>query len=332
MPRPRKALMCLNTTPYYHCTSRCVRRAFLCGKDKKTGQSFEHRRQWIEDKLFALAKAFAIDICAYAIMHNHYHIVFHVDKQEAEDWSTLEVVKRWHQVCKGNLISQRFVRGESLNTTEKELLKSLVVIWRKRLIKISWLQGKLNESIARMANKEDNCTGKFWEARFSCQALLDEKALAACAVYVDLNPIRAKMAHSLEESDHTSIQRRCQQARQAAQPNHPQQQTKGLMPFVGNLREGMPKGLPFKLTDYLALADWTGRILRDGKQGNIGASTPPILTKLNIDPKHWCYLCQHFESRFKILIGSAYAVKAACHNMGLRWAQGINACRESFPA
>jgi hypothetical protein len=154
-----------------------------------------------------------------------------------------------------------------------------------------------------LANREDHCTGRLWEGRFSSQALLDEKTLAACAAYVDLNPIRAGLAESLSDSAYTSIKRRCEQAEQAKQPNHKSQQAIGLLPFVGNPRAQIPNGLPLRLTDYLALVDWTGRMLRDDKRRSILEDVPPILEQLNIGPKHWCYLSQHFESEFKSLVG-----------------------------
>ena len=224
MPKPRYAQISLEATPYYHCVSRCVRRAFLCGSDQASGNSYEHRRHWIEDKLLELADIFALNIAAYAIMSNHYHVVFYVDRGKAENWSQAEIIHQWHQLFSGTLFSQRFLRGEELSKAEQRLLNENTEEWRKRLINISWFMRVLNESIARKANFEDSCTGRFWEGRFKSQALLDESALAACMAYIDLNPIRAGMANTPEESDHTSIQKRLNKAQKAAQPNHPQQQ------------------------------------------------------------------------------------------------------------
>jgi hypothetical protein len=101
----RKQFISLNDTAYYHCISRCVRRAYLCGKDETTNQDYEHRRGWVEDKLLALSQVFAIDVCAHAIMGNHTHVVFFIDENAAKSWSTQEVLERWHQLFKGTLLT-----------------------------------------------------------------------------------------------------------------------------------------------------------------------------------------------------------------------------------
>lgn len=328
MPKPRKELVSLDTTPFYHCRSRCVRRAFLCGKDSVTGNCYEHRRQFIEDKLLLLAKIFAIDICSYAIMSNHYHAVVFVDREQAQGWTDLEVAQRWHCLFKGTPLTQRFARGETLISAEMQTIKERICVWRQRLINISWLFRILNESIARLANTEDGCSGRFWEGRFKSDALLDEAALMTCMAYVDLNPVRTKMAKSPETSAHTSIKRRCQQAQKAIQPNDPKQQDKALLAFVGNPRKDMPKGLPFALSDYLELVDWTGRIIRKDKRGAIPSQLPPILERLSIEPKHWLYLSQHFESRCKGLVGVTYRVRKAARALGYLRLPGKSRCIE----
>ena len=323
MPTPRKRLVSLEATPYYHCVSRCVRRAFLCGKDLQSGHSFEHRRGWIETRLFELVEVFAIDLCGYAIMSNHYHVVLHVDREKAENWTEREVIERWHRCFSGHPLTQRLLQGEPLLKIERKLVNELVKLWRTRLMDISWFMRCLNESIARQANEEDNCSGRFWEGRFKSQALLDEKALAACLAYVDLNPIRAKLAKTPEGSDYTSIKIRIQQAMRA-QAKQPKQ----LLPFIGNPKENSPKGLPFRLQDYLELVDWTGRAIRDDKRGAIPEHLPPILARLQIDPRYWLYMSKHFESRFKGLVGTAYALQEACATLGYARTPNLTACRE----
>ncbi len=280
MPQSRKTQVSLIDTPYYHCVSRCVRRSFLCGEDKFTGQSYEHRRGWVEERLLFLSSVFSIGICAYAVMCNHTHVVVCVDKDMADGWSTEEVVKRWHQLYQGTLLSQKYQRGDKLSKGECISLDETVTIYRQRLYDISWLMRNLNEYIARQANKEDKCTGRFWEGRFKSQALLDESAVLACMAYVDLNPIRAKMEVTLETSKHTSIQHRIQALIKGEQP-------KNLMRFVGNHRQDMPKDIAHSLIDYCELVDCTGRCIREDKAGYIYQHHSPILARLGLDSEQW---------------------------------------------
>jgi len=122
MPKPRYSQVSLESTPYYHCVSRCVRRAFLCGEDAVSTRSYEHRRQWIEDRLHELAQIFAIELCGYAVMSNHYHVVLYVDREMATGWSADEVIGQWHRLFSGNLLSQRYQRGEKLSASESSAL------------------------------------------------------------------------------------------------------------------------------------------------------------------------------------------------------------------
>ena len=202
--------------------------------------------------------------------------------EQAEAWTDEEIAERWHRLFHGSLLSQRYCRGETLTKAELKAVAKQIAEWRERLISISWFMRCVNEPIAREANREDNVSGHFWEGRFRSQALLDEKALAACMAYVDLNPIRAGMAKTPESSDYTSIKRRIEQALTTQLPNRLDQQPAGLMPFAGNPGKPMPKGLPFRLTDYLELVDWSGRIIREDKKGAIPEHMPEILHRLTI--------------------------------------------------
>ena len=121
---------------------------FLCGSDTLSGQSYEHRRGWIEDKLLELAGIFAIDVAAYAIMSNHYHVVLHIDKPQAEAWNKKQVIEHWHQAFTGNTLSQRYLRGKLLCKAELKKLDEDVTTWRERLMDISWFMRVLNEGIA----------------------------------------------------------------------------------------------------------------------------------------------------------------------------------------
>ncbi|PCJ24385.1 MAG: transposase [SAR86 cluster bacterium] len=208
MTRARYQQVSIQDTPYYHCISRCVRRAYLCGNDPVSGQNFDHRKQWLVTRIKQLSAQFSIDICAYAIMGNHYHLVLFVNQQQMNSWDDAEVIKRWTQLFPRNAALVETLQNNKSTKAAQKLLKKNVDMWRERLMDISWFMRCLNESIARRANREDKCSGRFWEGRFKSQALLDEKALVTCMAYVDLNPVRAGIAESLENSDFTSIQER----------------------------------------------------------------------------------------------------------------------------
>ena len=139
------------------------------------------------------------------------------------------------------------------------------------------------------------------------------------------------MAKTPENSDHTSIKLRINKAQQVGQPNHLRQQASALMPFTGYPRNNMPKGLPFRLTDYLELVDWSGRILREDKRGVITEHIPPVLQRLNIEPKHWLYLTKNFESPFKGMVGSVFKLKQTCVALGYERTPGLRACKQFFP-
>jgi hypothetical protein len=163
MPKPRKALLLLEETPYYHCASRCVRRAFLCGVDVLTGKNHEHRRQWIVYRMKLLADIFAIDICSYAVLHNHYHVILHVGTQLTAQWSDIEVIERWERLFSLPVIVQRYPTKEPITQAERDSVSELLIKWRKRLYDISWFMRCINEPLTRQANKEDGCTGRYWD-------------------------------------------------------------------------------------------------------------------------------------------------------------------------
>lgn len=309
MTLPRSALVSVEDTPYYHIVTRCVRRTFLCGVDRESGQTFEHRRQWIEDRIRLLSSIFAVDICAYAVMSNHVHIVLKLCPEESDDWSDKEVMSRWACLYRGPPVFQKALSGQAMQDHEQTLLSDIVDRFRDRLSSLSWFMKCLNEPIARMANQEDNCTGHFWASRFKSQALLTEEALLSCMAYVDLNPVRAGMAEAPENSEHTSIKERLQPSFDMQKAvteqgdiqglHHSPATLKPLVQFEGNDTQRHLNGVLFSLADYLELVDATGRILRTDKRGSIPLHLPPILNRLGTDRKTWLAQCTTFEKLYR---------------------------------
>ncbi|MEV3815585.1 transposase [Aeromonas salmonicida] len=301
----RSRQISLQDTPYYHVVSRCVRRAFLCGQDTHSGNSYEHRRQWVVDRLGQLSRQFAIGVCAYAVMSNHYHLVLKVDFETAANWSEREVAERWAALFQWPLLVRRWYQHESLIDPELEVVRAFIATWRERLHSISWFVRLLNEAMARQANLEDGCKGHFWEGRFKSQALLTESALLACMAYVDLNPIRAALVDKPEQSDYTSIKQRLDD--EASAVSLPPL----LLPFSS---PGQPEGLPFTFTDYLMLVDWTGRAIRTDKRGHIPEKLAPILQRLGLDKFQWLRQVTLFRRQGIRVVGDkAHCQRYAAH-------------------
>ncbi len=352
MTQAREHQVSLEATPFYHCYVRCVRRAYLCGDDYSTGENFDHRKQWIVSRLRFLSYVYAIDICAYAVMSNHYHVVLHVDEDRAKGWSKEEVVERWMQLYKGNVLVDRWLKNpDAMDNASMEVVDELIDMWRERLCSISWFMRGVNETIARMANEEENCKGRFWEGRFKSQALLDEAAVLSCMAYVDLNPIRAGMEDNLNESDFTSIQQRLfefAKRRHHVKPHgaltkriNKQERLKTalgvedqpeapLMIFDGSSHTNIHQALPFTQEDYFTLLDVTGRAFREDKRGYIPSDVPSIVSQYGIDPNKWLAHVQGFGRTYSICVGSADKIVEYAHIFQRRWAKGVSAAHELY--
>ncbi|WP_166253682.1 transposase [Marinobacter salicampi] len=309
MARPREQLICVSDTPFYHVVSRCVRRTFLCGIDHQTDKNYEHRRRWIEERIRLLSSLFAIDLCAYAIMSNHYHLVVKLCPEQSDTWSDDDVLARWTSLFKGPPLVQRYQSGGELHEAELGFVKQMAGVYRQRLASLSWFMKCLNESIAREANQEDGCTGHFWESRFKSQALKTEQALLSCMAYVDLNPIRAALADTPESSDHTSIKERLTPRFSLAAAIQAQKEQqflnqfstalKPLLHFEGAVRNEPQLGILFSLREYLELVDYTGRTARPGKRGHIPDHHPPILDRLGLTADEWLTEALDFEALYR---------------------------------
>jgi len=321
MTRARRELVDIETKPYYHCICRCVRRAFLCGEDSFTGKSYEHRKPWVLERVRFLQSDFSIELCAYAIMSNHYHLVVRLNDQVANDWTEEEVMARWGRLYSLPLLVTNYRSGRTGTTAEQEKAQTIIATWRKHLADLSWFMRSLNENLARRANADDECKGRFWEGRFKSQALLDEAAVLTCMSYVDLNPVRAGMANTTENSDFNSIQQRiCEYAKGSSESIS---QRPCLTPLASPGQDGHTNAFSFAFKDYLELVDWSGRAIRDGKRSAISASQPPILKRFKLDPEHYLQHVQKGGRGYHIAaLGRVDRLREAAERLGRRFLKG----------
>ena len=321
MTVPRSELVDLEVTRYYHCISRCVRRAYLCG------EGYEHRKQWIEQRLELLAENFAVAVCGFAVMDNHLHVLVRVDPDEARRWSDQEVVRRWTRVY-----PPKTLQGEEIEINQAWIdhhgrQSEKVATMRTRLASLGWLMKALKEPLARLANAEDDCKGTFWEGRYKSIAILDEQALLATCTYIDLNPVAAGLAATPETSRHTSVRQRVRHIRAKGKLQPLKAAAKGsvagtralghadqdhwLCPVEdrrrqGALREGMLEG--FSLGSYLLLVDYTSRLCRTGK-ARVSDQVAGILDRLGTSAELWGHRIETLLGKRRLL-GSYFATSS----------------------
>ncbi len=347
MPRVnRREIFSETDVQVFHTISRCVRRNHLCGRDRRSQRDYSHRREWIRSRLEELAGIFAVETLGYALMANHMHLVIRTRPDIVLAWSDDEVALRWWTLFP----QRRTSTGRPEQPTPEELnhIKnnaSGLADKRRRLSSVSWFMKCISEPIAKRANREDDLTGHFWEARYKAQPLLDETAIAACMAYVDLNPIRAAVAQTPENSDYTSIQDRIVDHQSAASaPSSASRDTQTehgpragwLSPIALDPPRKAPRDRPtarrltnrgclfMSLEQYLQLVDWTGRQLRLDKPGRIPEHLDPILTRLDCSAETWLDLVRNFRRRFPTEAGrpetllAVSQLRRACRRSGQR--------------
>jgi len=233
------------------------------------------------------------------------------------------------------LLITRYRKDEALSPAEQDQARDIIDHWRERLYDLSWYMRALSEHLARKANAEDQCTGRFWEGRFKSQALLDEAGLLTCMAYVDLNPLRAGIARTPETSEFTSVYERIQAWQtESAKNTAGEASGENTPPFSAQFhqaKDDSETSIPFTLTDYLALLDWTGRAIREDKRGFIPQELPPILRRLNASPQRWLRHMQPHGNRFGRAIGRLHSLRRHAQTVGRRWVHGLSLSARLFP-
>lgn len=339
MTTPRSQLVDPNVSRWYHCISRCVRQAFLLC------EGF-NRKKWLEERLCSVSGIFAVSVGSFAILDNHLHFLLRLDPDVAANWSAEEVVNRWARLHpprrrrKPVSVTPEWIAAEAQNTERVEVL-------RKRLCSLGWFMKEIKEPLARIANKEDNCKGAFFEGRYKSIILLDEESILSVSAYIDLNAVSAGTAATPESGPYTSLHQRVAHVHAAGREGDLAEALLGSVPACrasGDLEdtlwlipiedrrkqgsdvEGMIEG--FTLGNYLLLVDYTGKLKRADKVA-IPQELDGVFERLGTSVNAWA------ERQFRLAIGSITgrvlaatreALRSASARLGLHHCVNMNGC------
>lgn len=328
---------------FFHCWQRCVRRAYLLGKDPLTGKDHTHRREWFIQRLRLLVSCFAIDIAFEAILSNHFHLILRANPRLVKRMGDGEVARRWLRIYPGKrVLDENWIEPTDQQIEALVADKAKMAVVRKQLSSVSKFMAALSEYIARRANAEDDCDGRFFSGRFSCREITHDAGLLVAGLYVDLNLLRAGEAQTPETSVYTSAWFRIQ-SRQASAKNSPSQPNDswlaaltlqadhlGDVPCLSGKRASDKGLLSMTLDDYLQLLDWSGRQLRANKRGAIPANLAPILERLGIEGEALLDTLEDFPRLFRRLVGTAEQILERAQEVGRRWMHGVGPAARVF--
>ncbi len=309
MAIPRKFLVDPENACAYHLVSKCTRGMFLCGWDRLSKKQYGHRRRWFVRRAKQLAKCFAVDLLNYSVMSNHSHMVVFYDPKACESWSDEEVARRWvdlfppprpSSAVRGKFAADSIWESRKADRLELMLLEpERLARARRTLGSLSSFMKHLKQPIARRANLEDGCKGHFFEERFYSGALLSDAAIIAAAAYVDLNPVRAKLAERLDEYDESSIAERVRE-------NDPERLKAYLCPIASGLGQHR-SFMEMTLADYIGLLE-----------GIIAAEQTPGQARVQGDRVSSWRARLVALSKPQLAYGSAEMLKAWASKRGLR--------------
>jgi REP element-mobilizing transposase RayT len=343
MTMARAHLVDVSVTRWYHCVTRCMRRAHLLGEGP-----FD-RKKWVERRLQELVEIFAVSVGGFSVLDNHVHVLVRLDPEVATVWSDEEVVRRW-----GRLFPPRDKSRQPLPVSDDWVAWRLkdaawLVKARQRLQSLSWFMKCLKEPLSRLANREDETRGAFFEGRFKSVAILDEESLLATCAYIDLNPVAAGIAKVPETSNHTSIKERLDHVKAEGRTEDLKAAKSGsvagseasagleeshwLCPiedrrWLDSSREGMLEG--FSLGSYLLLVDYTGRLFRAGKAA-ISREVGEVLQRLGSSAENWqARLEKLSKGRLfgRFFAASRQRLREVAQRLGLRRVPNLGGCAE----